>query len=193
MRLPGFLYGLALAAGAATTIMPIPGLAADPGTDAIKACVKPGQSVKTGIMSGQDATAMIQCNGGSGAGSSIKFYLNFGPQNGGTIYAGEVVGGSHMNVFFSGGYAYVTSALHSSDIKDSSACEQCYTLMLVQRLSTREHFESPGPLLVDNGIDIIRLGPSEDYKREARQAYYKATQIFDNRDLRSRDLVKSGK
>jgi len=186
------ICAVALAAAAAT-INPIPCFGADPNSDAITACVKPGQSVKTGIMSGQDATAMIQCNGGSGAGSSIKFFLNFGPQTGGTVYAGEVVGGSHMNVFFSRGYAYVTSSLHSRNIEDSSACEQCYEQMLVQRLSTRERFESPGPLLVDKGIAVIRLRRADDYKRKARHAYFRSSQLFDKRELRSGSLIRKAK
>lgn len=53
-----------------------------------------------------------------------------------------------------------------------------------------KHVDAPGPLLVDNGIDIIRLSASSDYKREAREGYFKATQIFDNRDVKSRNLLK---
>lgn len=168
-----------------------PASAADANADAIDSCVKTGQNVKSGKMTGVDATGMIQCNGGSGAGSSVKLYLNYGPQNGGTQYAGEVAGGDHLNVFFSGGFAYVTSALHSGVKNDPSTCEQCYNLMLVQKLSTRENADAPGPLLVDHGIDIIRLSDSVDYKKVARDGYFKAQRNFGNGDIRSAKLLKA--
>jgi hypothetical protein len=156
--------------------------------------------VKTGQLSGHGAAALVICNGGSGAGSSVRLFVNFGPQTGGTVDLGEIVGGNLMNVFFAGGYAYVTSALHGPmftaagiPTNDRSACNQCYTHMLVQRLSTREHVESPGPLLTDDGIAIIHLSGGPNYRREAQAAYYKTTATFGDKLLRSKEFIHAAK
>lgn len=179
-------------------VVPLLSSASNPSAyvDAINTCVKPSGFVKVGQLSGHGATATVACNGGSGAGSSVELTVNFGPQIGGTVDIGEVTGGNLMSAFFAGGYAYITSALHGSMFTDSgiethdpSACNQCYTLMLVQRVSTREHYDSPGPLLIDRGIAIIKLLPTSDYRREAETAYFKATAFFDGRELTSRSFL----
>lgn len=167
-----------------------------PYEEAISTCTVRSEFVKTGQLSGHGAAALVMCNGGSGAGSSVRLFVNFGPQMGGTMYLGEISGGNLMNVFFAGGYAYVTSALHGAmfaadgtPTNDRSACNQCYTRMLVERLSTREHAESPGSLLLDNGIAIIDLSGTADYRRVAQTAYYKATAIFGGKLLRSKAFI----
>jgi hypothetical protein len=168
--------------------------------DARAACLRPSRFVKIGQLSDHDAAAIVMCNGGSGEGSSVRFFVNFGPQLGGTVYLGEVAGGNLMSVFFDGGYAYVTSALHGPMLNaagiatnDPSACNQCYTRMLVQRVAARETSESPGPLLIDEGITVINLTDTLDYRRQARGALYKQSAMFGGKVLRSKDFVRSVK
>jgi hypothetical protein len=76
---------------------------------------------------------------------------------------------------------------------DNSACNQCYTRMLVQRLSTLEHIKSPGPLLVDNGIAIIEVSDTSNYRREVQKAYYKATASFGEKLLHSKEFIRAAR
>ena len=192
-----------------------PASAIGPSDDAIAACAhfnpttgqflpaRPSQFVKIGRLSGHDAAALVMCNGGSGAGSSVLLFVNFGAQVGGTRYLGEIVGGNQMNVFFAGDYAYVTSALHGpmftpagKETHDSSACNQCYTRMLVQRLSTREGLrqhsmsQNPGPLIKDNGIAIVDVSGKSNYRYYAEHADFKASVLWDGKLLLSKQLIR---
>jgi hypothetical protein len=184
-----------VAVSIATTLPPVgasAGAVVGPYEASIFACVRPLEFVKKGQLSGHGAVALVMCNGGSAAGSSVKLFVNFGPQRGGTVYLGEMFGGDHMNVFFAGGYAYVTSALHGPD-GDPSACVQCYTMMLVQRVSTREQIESPGPLLVDGGITIVQLSSKSDYQVQAQTGQYKSSTFFGNERLQSSKFITAAK
>ncbi len=184
--LGGCVFAGALIASSLATTSAGDAAQRDAYAEATATCTAPSEFVKTGTLGGHDAVAIVLCSGGSGLGSSVRIFVNFGAQNGGTADLGEISGGDHVNAYFAGGSLYVTSALHGAMLDasgtatgDESACNQCYTRMLVQRIGTRGRVASIGPPLIDGGIAVIALSQTEDYRRQIRQATFSPTATFE--------------
>jgi hypothetical protein len=162
--------------------------------DAIQTCVSDGGFVKIGRMSGLYAMAVVIGCGGSSAGLGVRLFVQSRECPGcGTYDLGTVDGGDHVSLFFAGGYAYVTSALHdfSGSALRLGDCEQCYTHMLVSRLAVRS---DPGDktrkILVDRGIAVVELAQRSDYRHEVERAHFASTARFVNKVLTSAEFIK---
>lgn len=166
-----------------------------PWKDAVKACYADGGFVKTGRMSGLYAVALVMCGGGSTAGLEVHIFVQGRDCPGcGTYDLGEVSGGDHMSVFFAGGYAYVTGALHDfagPRPPRSGECMQCYTHMLVHRLTAQTSTDQDRKVFVDKGIAVVDVSETSDYRYNAQHADFAPTARFVSEALRSADLIKS--